>query len=156
MKVNNLKKRKSSKSGITQTISRIQSSASNPQWKKVKLSGNLLSMDDGGAGLEGLLGLEILENYGGAISVTKGKHNKGKKTFLFKRENNVDSDDEDQLRCSKNERKNKKRKIKEAREKKTIIAHHPPGRFVRRIPDCDGASTVLTTDDIIVRSFVFH
>lgn len=156
MKVNNLKKRKSTKSGKTRTISKIQSSVANPQWKKVKLSGNLLSMDDGGAGLEGLLGLEILENYGGAISVTKGKHNKGKNSLLFKRENNIDSDDEDQLCCNKNERKKKKRKTKQAEGKKNTIAHYPPGRFVRRIPDCDGTSTVLTTDDLIVRDFVFH
>lgn len=30
-------------------------------WKKVKIAGRLMS-DDGGAGLEGLMGLEVLEN----------------------------------------------------------------------------------------------
>lgn len=32
------------------------------KWKKVKIAGNLVS-DDGG-GLEGLIGLEIMEDYG--------------------------------------------------------------------------------------------
>lgn len=40
------------------------------KWKKVKLAGNLLS-DEGGAGLEGLLGLEVLENYD--CKITKQK-----------------------------------------------------------------------------------
>ncbi|XP_055310394.1 ATP-dependent RNA helicase DDX24 [Sitodiplosis mosellana] len=143
MKVNNLKKRKSEKkTGLTPTISKNQTSA-NPQWKKVKLSGNLLSMDDGGAGLEGLLGLEILENYGDTITVTKGKQVRRKKTSSVKKENNDDSDD-DQPRCSKNELKKKKRKLKESKEKKKLkessaIVHHPPGRFVRPITNCNDA-----------------
>lgn len=40
------------------------------KWKKVKLAGKLLS-DEGGAGLEGLLGLEVLENYD--CKITKQK-----------------------------------------------------------------------------------
>lgn len=43
----------------------------NSAWEKVKLAGNLIS-DDGGSGLEGLLGLEVLENYD-KTSVTKEK-----------------------------------------------------------------------------------
>lgn len=39
-------------------------------WKKVKLAGKLLS-DEGGAGLEGLIGLEVLENYSNNLSVIK-------------------------------------------------------------------------------------
>lgn len=39
----------------------------NAGWKKVKIAGNLMS-DDGGIGLEGLLGLEVLENFGGPIA----------------------------------------------------------------------------------------
>lgn len=50
---------------------------SNPSWTKIKLAGNLIS-DDGGAGLEGLLGLEVLEDYGGVLSVTKEKPKKFK------------------------------------------------------------------------------
>lgn len=45
---------------------------SNVGWKKVKLAGKLIS-DDGGVGLEGLLGLEVLEDYSGVASVTKVK-----------------------------------------------------------------------------------
>lgn len=40
----------------------IKSTANSKKWKKVKIAGNLVS-DDGG-GLEGLIGLEIMEDYG--------------------------------------------------------------------------------------------
>lgn len=35
-------------------------------WKKVKIAGRLMS-DDGGTGLEGLMGLEVLENFDAPI-----------------------------------------------------------------------------------------
>lgn len=40
------------------------------EWKKVKLAGKLIT-NDGGAGLEGLLGVEVLENYNGSITRQK-------------------------------------------------------------------------------------
>lgn len=52
-------------------------SKSKPSWSKVQIAGKLIS-DDGGAGLEGLLGLEVLENYNGFLSVTKEKPKKAK------------------------------------------------------------------------------
>lgn len=54
-------KKKTAKPSKVKKISNGTESNKPPQWKKVKLSGNLLS-DDGGLGLEGLLGLEVLEN----------------------------------------------------------------------------------------------
>lgn len=39
-------------------------------WKKVKIAGRLMS-DDGGAGLEGLLGVEVLENFDAPIKRQK-------------------------------------------------------------------------------------
>lgn len=53
---------------------------SNTEWKKIKLAGKLIS-DDGGVGLEGLLGLEVLEDYGG-MSITKTKFEKVKVFIL--------------------------------------------------------------------------
>lgn len=168
--MNNLKKKKSFGSTSkrkTKTISKNPNNA-RPQWKKVKLSGNLLSLDDGGASLEGLLGLEVLENYDGAISVTKGKPNKGhriKKSSFNENVNNDDSND-DHLKRSKNERKKRKQTLKKCMKKKeqvrTATEHYPPGRFVRSIPNCsdtgDDLKTieselnkeVLTTNDLIV------
>lgn len=146
MKVKNLKKEKKAlASGLKQMSSRNQNN-SKPQWKKVKLSGNLLSMDDGDASLEGLLGLEVLENYDGAISITKGKPIKGKNKKILSsiKENNDDDIDMDQSQCSKNERK-RKQKQKESKKKKKLtediaIPHHDPGRYVRLITDCDDSS----------------
>lgn len=42
-----------------------------PAWSKVKIAGNLVT-DDGG-GLEGLIGLEVLENYDSSVVATSGK-----------------------------------------------------------------------------------
>lgn len=53
-----------------------KSTKNNSSWQKVKLAGNLIS-DDGGKGLEGLLGLEVLESYDDA-SVTKAKFERAK------------------------------------------------------------------------------
>ncbi|XP_031627076.1 ATP-dependent RNA helicase DDX24 isoform X2 [Contarinia nasturtii] len=102
----------------------------NPQWKKIKLSGNLLS-DDGGASLEGLLGLEVLENYDGVISVTKEKRIKTKKENILVKENSDDSESDNSKR-SKNERKKKKRKLKNVGHKKE--KSNEPGSFVRPLP----------------------
>lgn len=60
-----LKKNPKKKNTIAKT------SKPNSAWEKVRLAGNLIS-DDGGAGLEGFLGLEVLESYAKS-SVTKEK-----------------------------------------------------------------------------------
>lgn len=147
MKSKNLKKKKKNvASGVQKTKLKKQNN-SPVQWKKVKLSGNLLSMDDGGAGLEGLLGLEVLENYDGAISITKEKRVKEKRKKLIEK-NNDDSSDEDRSKCSKNERKKKKKKLKKSKTKKAekeerkSTIKNPPGRFVRPIPDTSDDSSV--------------
>lgn len=146
MRVKNLKKKKKTlASGLKRMSSRNQNN-SKPQWEKVKLSGKLLSMDDGDASLEGLLGLEVLENYDGAISITKGKPVKGKNKKILSsiKKDNVDDIDMDQSQSKKNERK-RKQKQKEFKKKKNLtediaITHHNPGKYVRLIPDCDDSS----------------
>lgn len=107
-------------------------------WEKVKLSGNLLS-DDGGANLEGLLGLEVLENYDRS-SIKKQKHVIAKKLKNNFRERNENSDESEaeQSRPSKNERKKKKKLQKNSNKKRTQENGSPevePGRFVRPIQD---------------------
>lgn len=95
-----------------------------PQWKKVKLSGNLLS-DDGGFGLEGLLGLEVLENVN-SVGVTKEKPVKVKKEKFQSNEDTFDDSDSDGERCSKNGKKKKK----EVSKKKAEKLNSTPGKFV--------------------------
>lgn len=95
-----------------------------PQWKKVKLSGNLMS-DDGGFGLEGLLGLEVLEN-ANSVGVTKEKPVKVKKETFQSKENTLDDSDSDDERCSKNGRQKKKKISKKKAEK----LNSTPGKFV--------------------------
>lgn len=68
--LNSSKEVKPKKKNASSKISKQKSHVA-PSWKKVKLTGNLLS-DDGGAGLEGLLGLEILEDFDG-ISIAREK-----------------------------------------------------------------------------------
>lgn len=64
-------------------------------WERVKIAGNLIT-DDGG-GLEGLIGLEVLEDYGAAVVATGGK-----RTYS-------DNDlDDDFALLTKNERKKKR------------------------------------------------
>lgn len=46
----------------SKTVTKQQPLARSTGWKKVKIAGRLMS-DDGGAGLEGLLGLEVLEDF---------------------------------------------------------------------------------------------
>lgn len=63
-----------------------------PKWKKIKLSG---SFTDDGASLEGLLGLEVLENFDGIISkrsiknIPKKEKQRHKKS-INKREKNIE------------------------------------------------------------------
>lgn len=95
-----------------------------PQWKKVKLSGNLMS-DDGGVGLEGLLGLEVLEN-ANSVGVTKEKPVKVKKGTFQSKDDTLDDSDTDDERCNKHERQKKKKISKKKAEK----LNSTPGKFV--------------------------
>lgn len=114
-----------------------------PQWKKIKLSGNLMS-DDGGFGLEGLLGLEVLENPHKAVKVTKEKPIIIKNIQVPMAEEN--SDDSDSERPSKNQRKKKKKLLKTAKEKLNVklngVGKNQPGKFVRAPSNMDN-----NTDD---------
>lgn len=103
----------------------IDKSAKSAAWQKVKLTGNLVS-DDGGFGLEGLIGLEVLED-AGAVSVTKQKLAKVKKNAP-KFEHSDDSDS-DHAKNSKN-RKKKLKKLKK-KAKQTTEDDSAPGKFVR-------------------------
>lgn len=121
------KSKKKVSSGVKEK--QIQNKPRNKQhWKKVKLSGNLLS-DDGGASLEGLLGLEVLENYD-KKSITKEKFVKVQKRNNNVKEKNSDESDSEHPRCSKNERK-KKKKLKKKSNKNKTPENNEPGRFVR-------------------------
>lgn len=104
-----------------------------PEWKTVKLSGNLLS-DEGGIGLEGLLGLEVLEN-ASSLSIEKQKHvkvKKGEKKYIPD-ENSGDeseSDDGGGRRGGKNARKKKKKLLKKKMKKEAEKTGSTPGRYV--------------------------
>lgn len=112
-----------------------------PQWKKVKLSGNLLS-DDGGIGLEGLLGLEVLENAGQSMSITKEKRPKVKRTKVVPDIVEENSEDSMESKRSKNERKKKKKLLKKSKKQNAAV-NHEPGRFVRPPPDSDHDDNVI-------------
>lgn len=148
MKVKTSKKiNKSKKKTATSVVAK--GPKKRPQWKKVKLSGNLLS-DDGGIGLEGLLGLEVLENPSESVRVTREKLVKVKKQpKVVKPARNSDDDDDgdgsdtERPRRSKNERKKQKKLLKKAQEKKAAKVNgskqNEPGRFVRPLPENDGS-----------------
>lgn len=148
---NSIKSQKSKKTTSNGII--VKDSAKQPQWKKVKLSGNLLS-DDGGLGLEGLLGLEVLENPSQTVRITKSKTIKLKKTNAEqKRDANDDDDysgsDDERSKCSKSQRKKKKKLLKKAKEKQAAKTNdsksNEPGRFVR--PLLDGVADVDRNSD---------
>lgn len=117
-------KKKTTKPSKVKKTSIGSESIKPPQWKKVKLSGNLLS-DDGGLGLEGLLGLEVLEN-ANSVGVTKQKFVKVKKEKFQIKEDSFEDSDSDSERCSKNEKKKKKKVSKKKNEK----LNSTPGKFV--------------------------
>lgn len=71
-KLNKIKKKTNKPQKSIKKKSGAKLSGKNTAWQKVKLTGNLLS-DEGGAGLEGLIGLEVLENYGNDLSVIREK-----------------------------------------------------------------------------------
>lgn len=125
-KLKNGKKIKSKK--ISKTSNGTDNVLKSAQWKKVKLTGNLLS-DDGGIGLEGLLGLEVLENPD-TISVTKEKPVKVKKEKFTFKEDSLDDSDSDGKCSSKNDRKKKKKLLKKKNEKKLEKTNSTPGKFV--------------------------
>lgn len=101
------------------------------QWKKIKLSGKLLSDD---SGLEGLIGLEVLENYDEHLQVTRERRKKCQpikaKSKKKKAENSDDDGESDQSRKSRYTEKKQKTKKRNMRKEKEM------GRFVRPIlPD---------------------
>ncbi|KAG4074022.1 hypothetical protein HA402_014227 [Bradysia odoriphaga] len=89
-------------------------------WSKVKIAGNLITND--GGGLEGLVGLEVLENYDKNI-IAKAKKSK-------KRER---EDNEDELQDKPKVKQNKKQKVNHAVSSK-------PGRYVLINPQQDDES----------------
>lgn len=144
MKAKNSKKIKKPKKKIAKSKI-VKDPNRKPQWKKVKLSGNLLS-DEGGIGLEGLLGLEVLENPSESVRVTREKIVKVKKSPKVPAAKNSDDDDDDgsdteRSRRSKNERKKQKKLLKKAQEKKAAKMNgakpNEPGKFVRPLPEND-------------------
>lgn len=122
-------KKKTIKPSKVKKISNGTESNKPPQWKKVKLSGNLLS-DDGGLGLEGLLGLEVLEN-AKSVGVTKEKLVKVKKEKFQSEADTFSDSDSDGERCNKNGRKKKKKVSKKKGEK----LNSTPGKFVLLRPN---------------------
>lgn len=157
MKVKNSKKLKKPKPKISTGGAVVKDPNKKPHWKKVKLSGNLLS-DDGGLGLEGLLGLEVLENPSQSVRVTREKFVKQKKpppvkvTGMSEHSDDDDGDgsDTERSRSSKNERKKKKKLLKKANEKKAAkmngIKPNEPGRFVRPLPQKNGNGVTNSND----------
>lgn len=148
MKVKKSKGKKRSNGEATKVKS-IEKPSKPPQWKKIKLSGNLMS-DDGGFGLEGLLGLEVLENPAEAVEVTKEKLVKVKRTKAPVKEDASDESDTEHSKLSKNQRKNKKKKLlKKAKAKAQLnsTANNVPGRFVRPPPNDGNASNVIKKDN---------
>lgn len=147
MKVKKSKGKKASKSAVEGDS--MKNLSKEAPWKKVKLSGNLLS-DDGGLGLEGLLGLEVLENPHKAVKVTREKFVKVKSIKVPMAEEN--SEDSDAERSSKNQRKKKKKLLKKAKEKAKEKAaakakSNEPGRFVRPPRDDDALDKESKTDE---------
>lgn len=152
MKVKKGKGKKTPKIGSKDSPS-MKSPSKKAQWKKVKLSGNLMS-DDGGLGLEGLLGLEVLENPQESVKVTKERFIRIKDIKVPMAEEN--SDESDSERSSKNQRKKKKKSLKKAAEKAAAKAaakanktlKNEPGQFVRPLAenDDDDASKPITND----------
>lgn len=148
MKVKKGKGKKTPKIGSNDSPMKIPSKKA--QWKNVKLSGNLMS-DDGGLGLEGLLGLEVLENPQESVKVTKERFIRIKDIKVPMAEEN--SDESDSERSSKNQRKKKKKSLKKAAEKAAAKAaakanktlKNEPGQFVRPLAEND-ASKPITND----------
>lgn len=143
MKVKKSKAKKPS-NGVTKVKS-IEKPSKNPQWKKIKLSGNLMS-DDGGFGLEGLLGLEVLENPAEAVTVTKEKFVKVKRAKAPVKEDNSDESDTEHTKLSKNQRKKKKKLLKKTKAQLKDAANNAPGRFVRPPPNDKNAKNVIKND----------
>lgn len=107
-----------------------------PQWKKIKLSGKLLS-DEGGIGLEGLLGLEVLENAGQVVSVLKEKPQRVKREKIIKEdelsgdESGSDHDKDVNKKKQRKKKQKKKKKKEDAANKGKDSDDNEPGKFVR-------------------------
>lgn len=134
MKANKSAKKSAKKNGKPSANGAKPASGGKPQWKKIKLSGKLLS-DEGGIGLEGLLGLEVLENAGDVLSVVKEKPQKVKREkFAVKEDLSGDESGSDDERSNKKKRRKKLQKKKKKEEEKNNAknsADNEPGKFVR-------------------------
>lgn len=119
-------------------------------WEKVKIAGNLVT-DDGG-GLEGLIGLEVLEDYGAAVVATGGK-----RTYS---ENDIDENFElmtknerKKKRVEYEERENEKKAAKKTKLKQQKEKAPKPGAFVKaaaaaaKTPSDDDSDDEPSDDD---------
>lgn len=106
-------------------------------WKEVKLSGNLLTDDSVGM-LDGLIGLEVLENYDKTmVQKIKTKRPKRKKNEAplqsnKKSSSSGDGSDEDEAGPAKKKAKKKQKKPSEPEEEEEVeeTETHQAGRFV--------------------------
>lgn len=103
-------------------------------WQEVKLSGNLITDDSVGT-LEGLIGLEVLEDYDGKlINKIKPQRTKLKRKQEPKQESDKSSGyDSDEGAPSKETQPKKGKKAKEPKKSKQVPEEvdNEPGRFVR-------------------------
>lgn len=130
-------KKKSSKKSKNKSKVNKTNGTGKAEWKKIKLVGNLLS-DEGGIGLEGLLGLEVLENAGDVVSVLKEKYVKEKKEKFTISDDESGSDDD---RSNKKNRRKKQQKLKKEKNKENSSDDNRPGKFVRAVKAGSGEAT---------------
>lgn len=119
-------------------------------WETVKIAGNLLS-DDGG-GLEGLIGLEVLEDYGEAVVKTGGKRtysdndideNFALLTKAERKQKRVEVAEKDNVR-----KEAKKAKLQQQREKKADANVPKTSQKAQVSDDFDASETSeLDTED---------
>lgn len=119
-------------------------------WSKVKISGNLITND--GGGLEGLIGLEVLEDYDNNI-ISKAKVTSNCKIFnvcivlshtafkLQKSKKREREDNDDGLNDKLTVKKNKKQKVNKA-------VPPTPGRYVLMNKNADEESEDREGEDI--------
>lgn len=134
MKANKSASKKSAKKN-GKSANGVKPRGGKPQWKKIKLAGQLLS-DEGGIGLEGLLGLEVLENVGDVVSVLKERPQRVKREkIIAEKELSGDESGSDNERSNKKQRRKKLQKKKKEEKKKALSASddNEPGKFVRML-----------------------
>lgn len=87
--------------------------------------------DEGGIGLEGLLGLEVLENAADVVTVLKERPAKVKREKFEREELSDDENGSDNERSSNKKRRKKLQKKKKDNNKSGGSADAEPGKFVR-------------------------